>query len=105
MRIDLLAAILIFLVTIVLVIWQPYQVGLGWNVRLGAVLALLSGLVQSWRCCQAWSISAIFLWSGRFSGMQRNYCSLGGHISVRRIEKDGVTQERSKPQYDYTSTE
>jgi Na+/H+ antiporter NhaD/arsenite permease-like protein len=55
-RIDLLAAILIFLVTIVLVIWQPYRLGLGWNVRLGAVLALLSGVVHLSNILVVWQI-------------------------------------------------
>ena len=56
MRIDQLAAILIFLVTIVLVIWQPYRLGVGWNVRLGAVLALLSGVVHLSNILVVWQI-------------------------------------------------
>ncbi|CAN7537988.1 arsenic transporter [Pseudorhodoferax sp. LjRoot39] len=42
----MLAAILIFLFTLVLVIWQPRGLGIGWSASLGAVLALLFGVVQ-----------------------------------------------------------
>ncbi len=36
----------IFVVTIVLVIWQPRGLGIGWSASLGAVLALATGVVQ-----------------------------------------------------------
>ncbi|CAI0738185.1 Arsenic efflux pump protein [Serratia rubidaea] len=36
----------IFILTIVLVIWQPRGLGIGWSASLGALLALLSGVVQ-----------------------------------------------------------
>ncbi|OUM26927.1 MULTISPECIES: arsenic transporter [Pseudomonas] len=42
----MLIAFLIFLVTIVLVIWQPKGLGVGWSAALGAVLALLAGVVS-----------------------------------------------------------
>ncbi|RYE70801.1 MAG: arsenical efflux pump membrane protein ArsB, partial [Oxalobacteraceae bacterium] len=42
----MLAAILIFLVTLVLVIWQPRGLGIGWSASFGAVLALVFGVVQ-----------------------------------------------------------
>ena len=45
-RMDVLVAVLIFLVTIILVIWQPRGLGIGWSAMLGAVLALLSGVVH-----------------------------------------------------------
>ncbi|GCA53790.1 arsenical pump membrane protein [Sinorhizobium sp. KGO-5] len=42
----MLAALLIFLVTIVLVIWQPRGLGIGWSAILGAVVALAAGVVH-----------------------------------------------------------
>ncbi|MEY2343308.1 arsenic transporter [Acidithiobacillus sp. IBUN Pt1247-S3] len=42
----MLAALLIFLVTIVLVIWQPRGLGIGWSATLGAIAALLTGVIH-----------------------------------------------------------
>lgn len=42
----MLIALLIFLVTIVLVIWQPRGLGIGWSAMMGAALALLLGVVH-----------------------------------------------------------
>ncbi|MBP3949628.1 arsenic transporter [Bacillus suaedae] len=39
-------AILIFLFTLVLVIWQPRNLSIGWSASIGAVLALLVGVVD-----------------------------------------------------------
>ncbi|WP_382157633.1 arsenic transporter [Hydrogenophaga sp. ANAO-22] len=40
------AAVLIFAFTLLLVIWQPRGLGIGWSALLGAVVALLAGVVQ-----------------------------------------------------------
>lgn len=42
----MLPALLIFTFTIILVIWQPKGLGVGWSATFGAVLALLSGAVS-----------------------------------------------------------
>lgn len=49
-------ALLIFLVTLVLVIWQPRGLGIGWSAAFGAVLALLSGVVQLGDIPTVWHI-------------------------------------------------
>ena len=52
----MLAAILIFLVTLVLVIWQPRGLGIGWSASFGAVLALVFGVVQLADIAVVWGI-------------------------------------------------
>ncbi|MCH4223609.1 MAG: arsenic transporter [Alcaligenes faecalis] len=42
----MLTSVLIFLATLILVIWQPKGLGIGWSASLGAAAALLSGVVQ-----------------------------------------------------------
>ncbi|RYF83967.1 MAG: arsenic transporter [Comamonadaceae bacterium] len=52
----MLAAILIFLLTLVLVIWQPRGLGIGWSATLGAVLALVFGVVHLADIAVVWGI-------------------------------------------------
>lgn len=42
----MLTASAIFLFTLVLVIWQPRGLGIGWSATLGAALALVTGVVR-----------------------------------------------------------
>ena len=42
----MLTAFSIFLITLTLVIWQPRGLGIGWSASLGAVAALLLGVIQ-----------------------------------------------------------
>ena len=52
----MLIAFAIFLVTLVLVIWQPKGLGVGWSASLGAVVALLAGAVSLHDIAQVWAI-------------------------------------------------
>lgn len=52
----MLSALVIFLVTIILVIWQPRGLGIGWSAMLGAMLALLSGVVHLGDILIVWQI-------------------------------------------------
>ncbi len=52
----MLAAILIFLFTLVLVIWQPRGLGIGWSASLGAMLALIFGVVHLADIAVVWGI-------------------------------------------------
>ncbi|TXI16263.1 MAG: arsenic transporter [Nitrosomonas sp.] len=52
----MLIAIIIFIGTLVLVIWQPRNLGIGWSALLGAVAALLCGVVQISDIPVVWSI-------------------------------------------------
>src|ERR1700710_214376 len=42
----MLTAVLIFVVTITFVIWQPRGLGIGWSAAAGAVVALLAGVIH-----------------------------------------------------------
>ncbi|MQT28442.1 MULTISPECIES: arsenic transporter [Pseudomonas] len=52
----MLIAVLIFIATIVLVIWQPRGLGVGWSAMMGAVVALLTGVVTLGDIPEVWSI-------------------------------------------------
>jgi len=52
----MLLAGIIFLFTLVLVIWQPKGLGIGWSATLGASLALLSGVVHLGDIPVVWQI-------------------------------------------------
>ena len=52
----MLVALLIFIATLVLVIWQPRGLGIGWSASLGAAAALLSGVVQFSDIPVVWNI-------------------------------------------------
>ena len=52
----MLVALLIFLATIVLVIWQPRGLGIGWSAMLGASAALLSGVIYLSDIPAVWQI-------------------------------------------------
>lgn len=52
----MLFALLIFIATITLVIWQPRGLSIGWSASLGAAVALLSGVVQLSDIPVVWNI-------------------------------------------------
>ena len=52
----MLVALLIFVFTITLVIWQPRGLGIGWSAMLGAVAALLTGVVHLADVAAVWHI-------------------------------------------------
>src|SRR5476651_853601 len=47
---------LIFIFTLVLIIWQPGGLGIGWSASLGAVLALATGVVHPGDIPVVWEI-------------------------------------------------
>ncbi len=52
----MLIAVAIFLFTLILVIWQPRGLGVGWSASLGAVLALAAGVVSFADIPTVWGI-------------------------------------------------
>ncbi len=52
----MLAALLIFVITIVLVIWQPRGLSIGWSATIGAALALVFGVVSLGDIPVVWQI-------------------------------------------------
>lgn len=57
------AALVIFILTLVLVIWQPRELGIGWSALGGALLALLAGVVQWPDLLVVWNI----VWDATFT--------------------------------------
>ena len=51
-----MSALILFVLTLVLVIWQPRGLGIGWSASLGAGLALLTGVIQPADIPVVWSI-------------------------------------------------
>lgn len=52
----MLLAFLIFLATLILVIWQPRGLGIGWSATAGAVVALLAGVIHMADIPIVWNI-------------------------------------------------
>ncbi|GAA3925495.1 arsenic transporter [Luteimonas lutimaris] len=59
----MLTALLIFVATIVLVVWQPKGLGVGWSAMFGAALALLTGVVALADIPTVWG----FVWNATFT--------------------------------------
>src|SRR3546814_3953790 len=59
----MLTALLIFVATIVLVVWQPKGLGVGWSATAGAALALLTGVVELADIPTVWG----FVWNATFT--------------------------------------
>jgi len=52
----MLIAVLIFIATITLVIWQPRGLGIGWSATAGALVALATGVIQPADIVTVWGI-------------------------------------------------
>ena len=59
----MLTALLIFVATIVLVVWQPKGLGVGWSAMAGAALALVTGVVALADIPTVWG----FVWNATFT--------------------------------------
>ncbi|HET7371554.1 MAG TPA: arsenic transporter [Gammaproteobacteria bacterium] len=59
----MLTSLLIFLATLVLVVWRPRGLNVGWSASLGAAVALLTGVVGWQDVAQVWSI----VWDATFT--------------------------------------
>lgn len=58
-----LLALAIFILTIVLVVWQPRNLGIGWSALFGAALALITGVVELPDVLAVWNI----VWDATFT--------------------------------------
>ena len=52
----MLIVLLVFIITIVLIIWQPHGLGVGWSASFGALMALLTGVVELADIALVWQI-------------------------------------------------
>ena len=52
----MLLALLIFIATLILVIWQPKGLGIGWSASMGAIVALICGVIQLQDIPVVWGI-------------------------------------------------
>ncbi|HWW69376.1 MAG TPA: ArsB/NhaD family transporter, partial [Duganella sp.] len=52
----MLAAFLIFIATLILVVWQPRGLGIGWSAAAGAIAALLAGVIHAADIPVVWHI-------------------------------------------------
>ncbi|MEQ9510037.1 MAG: ArsB/NhaD family transporter, partial [Alloalcanivorax xenomutans] len=59
----MLLAVLIFIATLTLVIWQPRGLGIGWSAAAGALVALLTGVIHLDDIPVVWDI----VWNATFA--------------------------------------
>ncbi|AQH06250.1 arsenic transporter (plasmid) [Burkholderia sp. KK1] len=52
----MLTAVIVFIVTLIFVIWQPRGLGIGWSAAAGAVVALLAGVIHFADIAVVWHI-------------------------------------------------
>lgn len=94
---QLFLASLVFVVTLILVIWQPRKLGIGYSALAGAIIDLLLGVVNLHNVLTVWSIvwnatftfvaiiiiSLILEWAGFFRWMALHFARLGKGRGVR----------------------
>ncbi len=80
----------IFVLTLVLVIWQPRGLGIGWSAMLGAILALLTGVVHIGDIPVVWQI----VWNATLSSIMNNMPTvLVGALSIDASSATGVIKQ------------